>query len=135
MELLPASEVLVGCSSGLEAAFEPVLVEPSGSKRHKLSAPLLYGASLTATGLTKDSGISLAGRFRFWPRRQLASSNTLASTLSSSKKRPRRGLNAPIALYIFTNLLLQSAQSKVRSAFRPELLKKTPPLLAVPSSQ
>ena len=37
VELSPASEVLVGCSSGLEAAFEQVLVEPSGSKRHKLS--------------------------------------------------------------------------------------------------
>ena len=29
MELLPASDSLVGCSSGLEAAFEQVLVEPS----------------------------------------------------------------------------------------------------------
>ena len=37
VELSPASEVLVGCSSGLEAAFEPVLVEPSCSRRHKLS--------------------------------------------------------------------------------------------------
>ena len=45
VELSPASEVLVGCSSGLEAAFEQVLVEPSGSKRHKLSVQLLYGAS------------------------------------------------------------------------------------------
>ena len=69
MELSPASEVLVGCSSGLEAAFEPVLVEPSGSKRHKLSAPLLYGASLTATGLTKDSVISIWQDAMFWPRR------------------------------------------------------------------
>ena len=64
MELLPASEVLVvGCSSGLEAAFEPVLVEPSGSTRHKLSgSAAARGVFLTVA----DAGLTaIEQRFFF----------------------------------------------------------------------
>ena len=52
VELSPASEVLVGCSSGLEAAFEQVLVEPSGAGVTSSAVQLLSEASLTTYNQT-----------------------------------------------------------------------------------